>query len=264
MEPTEKLREELQSRNYSKETITTYAAGAKIFFHWLDKPSHHAGIEDLRQFRLYLLKNEREPTTINTYLAALKFYYREILKRRMSIPGVKQKKKLPTVHSRKTIDSMITALNNPKHKLLLMIIYGSGLRVSEAVAAQSHDIDTERGILLVRQGKGRKDRLVGLSERFLSYYAALSPERGYIFPGRQGHLSVRSAEEIVAKAAKRVMGRATFPHSLRSSFVTHLIERGEDITNIQLLLGHEQLETTRGYAKVAMSAALKVKSPLDA
>ncbi|HII17165.1 TPA: tyrosine-type recombinase/integrase [Candidatus Woesearchaeota archaeon] len=244
LEPTDKLMEELQSRNCSKVTIATYVTRARIFIHWLDKPLHHAGIEDIRQFRLFLLKNEKEPKTINTYLAAVKFYYREILRRRIRIAGVRQKKKLPVVHTRETIDRMIASLNNPRHKLLLMLLYGSGLIVSEAVAAQSQDIDTERGILLVRQGKGRKDRLVCLSQRFVSYYTVLNPEKGYLFPGRHGHLCARSAEEIVAKAAKKVLGRPTFPHSLRASFVTHLLERGEGITHIQALLGHEHLETT--------------------
>jgi site-specific recombinase XerD len=158
---------------------------------------------------------------------------------------------------------------NPKHRLLLMLTYSSGLRVSEVVALKKEHIDVKRKTILIRDGKGRRDRYTLLSDRaaqFIGDYCAIHNIEGWLFPGIpvQHHLSVRSAQNIFDKALHNAeIQKAISIHSLRHTFATHLLESGTDIKYIQELLGHSSLKTTQRYTHVARRSLLRIQSPLD-
>ena len=260
----EKLKNKIISFGYSKKTIDTYLVGFKAFCKFIDKPLHYAKNEDFENFKIYLIKNKKEPKTINAYVMAVKFFYKNILNRNIKcIKGVKQKNKLPVVHDKEFIYKMISSTINIKHRLLIMLLYSSGLRVSEAVKLKVNDLDLNKKLCFVREGKGNKDRITILSDNFVSLvkkyideinnsWDYVNQENRYLFPGRQSHLNVRTAQEIVLKAGKRIdKTKKVFPHSLRSSFATHLLEHGVDISKIGKLLGHKSTDTTKVYTKIS-------------
>jgi integrase/recombinase XerD len=163
---------------------------------------------------------------------------------------------------------MIDSLKNTKHRILVSLLYSSGLRISEAVRLKVEDISFKEGIGLVKGGKGRKDRhfiiskhLLGEIKEFLNMRHYESP---YLFPTKKGHIGARQAEKIVKLAAKKAgIKKRVFAHALRSSFATHLLDKGTDIRIIQELLGHSNLSTTQRYTKVSTKLIKSVKSPLD-
>ena len=167
------------------------------------------------------------------------------------------------------MEQFFAAIPNLKHRAALMTAYAAGLRVSEVVALKVRDIDSQRMVVLVEQGKGRKDRYVMLSPRLLTilraYWKVVRP-KDWLFPGRglQGHLSVRTLQTVCRDA--RINSGLTKPvtmHTLRHCFATHLLEHGTDLRTIQLLLGHRSLNTTARYLKVATSTVCSTTSPLD-
>ncbi|MBT7474634.1 tyrosine-type recombinase/integrase, partial [Candidatus Woesearchaeota archaeon] len=186
----------------------------------------------------------------------------------VKIDTPKKEKKLPKVLSKKDILSMIDNTENLKHKLLLEILYSSGLRVGEAVNLKISDIDVDRNIIRVNQGKGSKDRQSILSKKLkedlLKYLCTKRDNDIYLFSKRENHIVIKTAQKIVDNAAKRVkLNKKVTPHMLRHSFATHLLENGTDIRYIQKLLGHSRLETTQIYTHVANNDLKNIKSPLD-
>jgi site-specific recombinase XerD len=180
-----------------------------------------------------------------------------------------QDKRLPSVLSEKEIRSLLECTRNPKHKLLLMLVYSSGLRVSEVVALKWADIDLDRKTVFVRSAKGRKDRYTILSERIarsIKDYYDNHGMNGWLFPGvpANHHITIRSAQKIFAQALRNAkVQKSASIHSLRHAFATHLLENGTDIKYIQALLGHTSIKTTERYTHVARNAVLKIRSPLD-
>jgi integrase/recombinase XerD len=264
----EKLKEELLSRGFTQKTIKTYVTGLRVFSNFLRKELRYANSLDFRNFKLILIRKGCEPKTINTYLAAVRFFYRNLMHRPANVSGVKQKFKLPDVLDKEFIKQMIEKTENIKHKLLICFMYSSGLRVSEAVKIKFDDLNLVNSVCKVREGKGRKDRITILSDKFLKQLENYKQKCGvlsdYVFPGRKGHLSSRSAQLIVEKAAKRVdHDKDVHCHMLRHSFATHLLEAGNDISSIKDLLGHSDIRTTNIYARVRKDRLIKIKSPLD-
>jgi site-specific recombinase XerD len=208
---------------------------------------------------------------MNLAISAIKFFYGEVLKKDIANEQrrPRQDKRLPAVLSRPEIDRILELEQNPKHRLLLMLTYSSGLRVSEVVALRKEHIDTARQALFVRSGKGRKDRytlLSGRAARFIAEYCALYRIETWLFPGQSAgrHLSIRSAQNIFDKAVEKAgIGKEISIHSLRHTFATHLLENGTDIRYIQTLLGHSSLRTTERYTHVARRGVLRIQSPLD-
>ncbi|MCK9379220.1 MAG: tyrosine-type recombinase/integrase, partial [Candidatus Moranbacteria bacterium] len=166
-------------------------------------------------------------------------------------------------------ERMLAKTNNPKHNFLISLMYSAGLRVSEAIKIRMHDFDLDRKMIMVRQGKGQKDRYTLLSEKLvpiLKKQLALKKPGDYLFTGTGGcgHLTPESAEKIIKKAASLAcITKNISCHSLRHSFATHLLEAGTSIRYIQELLGHARLETTQIYTKVARNNLQNIKSPLD-
>jgi site-specific recombinase XerD len=201
----------------------------------------------------------------------LKFYYGEILKRRFvyEIIRPKKDKKLPVILSQEEVSRILSSISNIKHKLILMLIYSAGLRVSEVVKLRIEDIDAKRKLIHIRGAKGRKDRYTLLSdtaiETLKEYMKEYKPQK-WLFAGQNenNHITARTVQKIFESTCKKagVIKEVTV-HSLRHSFATHLLESGVDIRYIQELLGHKSLKTTAIYTHVSSRDMGKIKSPLD-
>jgi integrase/recombinase XerD len=181
----------------------------------------------------------------------------------------KRESKLPSVLTQNEVENVISSVKNPKHRMFLELLYSSGLRVSEAVSLKKSDIDFDQNIGIVRSGKGKKDRYFiispNLSDRLAKYLFTRNDENLYIFDSaRGGHITVKTAQEIVKKAAKKAkIPKNVTPHTLRHSFATHLLESGTDIRIIQRLLGHKRIDTTQIYTHISTANIKNIKNPLD-
>jgi len=267
-----KLEEELRSRKYSPQTQNAYIYFNRLLCRTLQKPPEKICPADVTQF-LAIIEKDRDysAASLNLAISAIKFFFRYIFKnnivREQKRPH--HSKSLPVVLSTKEIIRILNVENNPKHRLLLMLVYSSGLRVSEVVLLKKEHIDLSRRVIYVSLGKGRKDRYTMLSEKtaqyIKDYYEYFNIEK-WIFPGQPAdrHLSIRSAQHIFDKAVRRCgITKKISIHCLRHTFATHLLENGTDIRYIQMLLGHSSIRTTERYTHVAKRNVLNIKSPLD-
>jgi site-specific recombinase XerD len=269
---TEQLETELHARKYSPRTINSYHHYNHAFCEFVFKTPEQATSEDINRYIAYLDRTFKfSASTMNMAISALKFFYHKVMKNdKMKEPHrPRSDKKLPIVLSREEIERLLNHESNLKHRLLLMIAYSSGLRVSEVVALKPSDADLSRGVLYIRSAKGRKDRFVMLSSRVKKYLDELKlcpEELPWLFPGARpgSHLSIRSAQYIFECArVKAGIEKPVSIHSLRHAFATHLLEKGVDIRFIQNLLGHSSIRTTERYTHVARRNALCIQSPLD-
>jgi site-specific recombinase XerD len=263
-----RLSEEQRLRGLSPKTMKAYNYHCGKLFLFLKKNSLTLSLDAVRQYFLSL-HNRYDTSTIRQARAAVEFLFVNVLKEGISLTGIplpKRKKQLPEVLSKEDVLRMTKSLTNPKHRLMVELLYSSGLRVSELISLKREDIDAERMLINVRQGKGGKDRVTILSEKvkkaLLPYLCTGSFSSHFLFEGRKGRYTVKSVQKVVEAAGKTV-GRKVTPHMLRHSFATHLLEQGTDIRFIQQLLGHSRLETTAIYTRVAKRDCLSVKSPLD-
>jgi len=259
------LEQEMRLRNFSQKTIKAYLYYNRELLRFASQKSpREISRQDIKDYLDFLISEGKSTSTINLAINALKFYYEDILGRKffsfdLGIKRPKKEKKLPVVLSKQEILSMIEVLDNLKHKLVIELLYGSGLRVSELINLRINDIDFNRRIINVRGGKGNKDRItivpVKVLEKLSNYLSEYKPLE-FVFesyePGRK--LSSRSAQKIVTEAvAKSGIKKNISAHCLRHSFATHLLEQGTNLRYIQELLGHARLETTQVYIKVAVN-----------
>ena len=264
------LERELKIRGLSRRTIESYLLYNRLFLEFADKCPSEITNEDIRRYLESFVDRGCAHSTLNVALNALKFYYGQILQRKFfyGIKGAKKTGYLPIVLSKEEVARMLNLTKNPKHHFLISLMYSAGLRVSEAIKIRMRDFDFDRGLIVVRCGKGGKDRYTLLSEKLmpiLKKQMALKKSSDYLFTGAQGkgHLTSESAEKIVKKAAQAAnVAKKVSCHTLRHSFATHLLEDGTDIRYIQELLGHKKLETTQIYTKVTSNNLQKIKSPL--
>jgi len=272
IQPLNTLAQELIIRGFSKKTIQSYLEINKRFLIFINKSAKEATAQDVKDYLLHLKVQGLSNTSVNLAISAIKFYLEQILKRKLffNIKRPKKEKYLPTVFSREQVKAILESPSNLKHKLLLSVIYGSGLRVSEAVSLKIGDVDLLSNKVLVKAGKGDKDRLTVLSNHSIillkEYLPTLPLNQKYLFSGAGGvgHLTSRSAEKVFEQALIKIqIKKQAGIHSLRHSFATHLLENGIDIRIIQKLLGHASLKTTQGYTQVADNFVNKIKSPLD-
>jgi len=266
------LETELRARKYSVRTMRLYAYFNRLLCRTVKKHPEEIVPEDITFFLASIEKTkDYSASSMNLAISATKFFYREVFK---SIAVVephrpRHDKRLPAILSKEEIVNVLRLERNPKHRLLLMLVYSSGLRVSEVVALKKEHIDLSRKVIYVRFGKGRKDRCTVLSEKaaaFLAEYYALFDIKTWLFPGQPPtrHLSIRSAQQIFDKAVRHAaIPKDISIHGLRHTFATHLLETGTDIRYIQSLLGHATLRTTERYTHVARRSVLNIKSPLD-
>ena len=259
-------------RGLSHRTIKTYNDCVRIFFNVCRKHPNEVKKQDIKDFLDKLIEKNCAGNTLNVYLNALNFFYREVLNRKLmvNIRYSKTPKTLPTVLTKEEVMILIEAIKNPKHKLMVKIIYSAGLRVSELVHLKVKDLDIERNLGWVRKGKGNKDRLFiiarSLKNELVEYisYKNLNQE-SWLFTGqKQGHLTVKAVQWVIKRAAKEAkIKKNVHPHTLRHSFATHLVENGNDVYSIQSLLGHNSSETTMVYVHTANPKMIAVQSPLD-
>ncbi len=267
----EKLETELKIRGFSKKTVDAYLYHNKNFCNFTNKIPNSVDENDAKKYMAYLISDRKlRPKSVNLILSALKFFHREILQNPAfnAVKAPKLEKKLPTVLTKEEIRKLIDAANNPKHKLIIELMYSSGLRVSECVSLKFDDLDLQEKMGKIRHGKGDKERYIILSDSLISHLKEYSSKKKdnsqYIFSVNGRPITTRQAQKVVKGTAKKAgIKKRVFCHALRSSFATHLLEAGTDIRVIQELLGHSDLSTTQIYTKVSTQQLKKVKSPLD-
>jgi integrase/recombinase XerD len=269
----QRMIEDMQLRNFAPATQRNYIAHVAAFARFFGASPEALDLEAVREYLLYLV-NERKmsPEGVNQQSSALKFLYLTTLEmpwKDMDFPRVKRPHKLPVVLSQEEIVQFFDHVAGLKYRAALMICYGAGLRVSEAVAVKASDIDSRRMLLRVEQGKGRKDRYAMLSPRLLEvlrvYWRAARPQ-DYLFPSWRPnrHLNASSLQTACREAWFRSgLRKRVTVHTLRHSFATHLLENGTDVRVIQVLLGHSQIDTTMRYTAVTPQLIGSTVSPLD-
>jgi integrase/recombinase XerD len=269
----QRMIEDMGIRNLAENTQSAYLQQITAYAAHFNRSPDQLGPEAIRAYQLYLLQTRMlSPSSVSVATGALRFLYKTTLKRDWSLeemPMPKRPFRLPVILSREEVMLFLDSIDNLKHRALLTTAYAAGLRVSEATHLKVTDIDSQRMILRVDQGKGGKDRYVMLSPRLLevlrSYWKALRPT-GWLFPGDlTGQPITRGAVELACQKARRASGihKPVTPHSLRHAFATHLLESGTDLPTIQLLLGHRSLATTSRYLKVATRTVCATLSPFD-
>ena len=267
-----KLEAGLRARKYSPHTQQLYLYFNRLLCNTIQKTPEEIQPEDITAFLGEMEKNkDYSASSINLAISAIKFFYRNICKNDIAERQRRPQhdKHLPTVLAKLEINKILSQENNIKHRLLLMLAYSSGLRVSEVVALRKEHIDFDRGVIYVKLGKGRKDRITILSEKaasLITEYMSFYDIKTWLFPGQPAAspLSIRSAQKIFDKAINHAeISKKASIHSLRHTFATHLLESGTDIRYIQTLLGHSSLRTTTRYTHVAKSSLRNIKSPLD-
>ncbi len=267
--------EDMMVRGHGEKTKLDYIRAIKRFAAFLGRSPDTATAEELRAWQLHMSETNVSVSTFNQAITVLRFFFtvtcgRDDLVRNMRLRRAPQR--LPVTLSPEEVARLIEAAPGPglKYKAALSIAYGAGLRASEIVNLKIGDIDSERMLIRVDQGKGRKDRNVMLSPSLLEllrdYWREARPQ-GWLFPGQQSvaPISTRQLNRVVhaAAAAAEIRKRVSM-HTLRHSFATHLLEENTDIRVIQVLLGHAKLDTTARYAHVATRTIRAVMSPLDA
>ncbi len=264
--------EELKLNGYSAKTIKTYLTHLYLFFQFVQKEANDITNDDIRRYLVFLLDDQKKSHTfVNQAVSAIKFFFCSTLKRNIvigSLPRPKKERKLPVVLSRREVQLILESVDNLKHKVLLLLVYSAGLRVSEAVNLKVQDIDRDRMLIHVRQAKGRKDRYTLLSKVTLEafdQYARKICIDSWVFPGKdEDHLTERSAQKVFKIACERAgIVKKVSIHTLRHSFATHLLEGGTDLRYIQELLGHSNSKTTEIYTHVSRKSLGLIKSPLD-
>ena len=269
----EQMKGDLELRGLSPKTQKIYIYHVTNFSRHFNRSPSHLGKREIKEYLLYLLRRKKvSSSTVNLCFSALKFLYAKTLRREgvmEKIPRLRSTKKLPVVLERQEVESLFSVTENLKHRAILMLIYSSGLRLTEASHLKVTDIDSKRMVLRIREGKGRKDRYTLLStvvlELLREYWSQYRPQE-WLFPGRPAYkpLSVRSIQRVFKKA--RTLAGIRKPatvHTLRHSFATHLLEQGTDLHRIQLLLGHRSLKTTAIYLHVSRKELVRIVSPLD-
>lgn len=262
----------LKLKNYSLSTRKSYChCFEKFLNHFKGRDINELTKDQVMDYLLYESEKGISAVYQNQIINAIKFHYEKVLGRRKefyNLPRAKRPFKLPTVFSEEEIVTLLAQVSNFKHKCILFLIYSAGLRISEAVNMHIMDIDSERNMILVRGGKGKKDRTTLLSKKLLEmlrqYYKTYKPKE-YLFEGETGgKYSVTSIQKVFnrALAASKINKKATV-HSLRHSFATHLLERGTDLRYIQELLGHNSSKTTEIYTHITKKGMDKIESPLD-
>lgn len=274
----QRMLDDMRMRKLADSTQKNYVRAVEQLTRYLKRSPDTATAEDLRNYQLHLVDAGTTPAMLNNLITGLRFFYRttlqapEVLKLMSPLP---EPDRLPRVLSPEEVAELIACAPGLKARTALSVAYGAGLRGSEVVKLKTTDIDADRMVIRVEQGKGARDRTAMLSEALLVqlrewYRYARAKGRikpgGWLFPGinLKRHLSRRQLNRLFHEAAKAAgIERQVSLHSLRHSFATHLLEQKTDVRIIQVLLGHKKLETTARYSHVASKTLLEVKSPLD-
>jgi integrase/recombinase XerD len=268
--------EELDRRNYSPQTARAYLREVADFARYFHRPPDQLRPEHIRQYQAHLFRHKKlSSRSVTQHLAALRFFFVKTLKRPWSVgetPYPKVGLRLPTVLSQEEVARLIDSAPTPFYRTIVMALYGSGARRAELARLQVRDIDSQRMVVHIQGGKGRKDRDVMLSpvllETLREHWRKLKP-KVWLFPGGRHHnaaqpITPTTVWNACASAAQRAgLERRIHPHTLRHCFATHLLEAGTDLRTIQLLLGHRDLEETTIYLHLSRRHLSATASPLD-
>lgn len=267
------IKKQLIIENYSEQTIRNYVSALKLFLEYIETLNLVEVTDKEIQDYLYFCKTEKKYSfsSMKQVIAAIRYLYIKVFNK--PVPEalkieLRKPSNLPVILSTEEISRILESTNNLKHKTTLLLIYSAGLRLGELLKLKIGDIDSEAMRIHIKQGKGKKDRYVMLSENVLfilrEYYKEYKPKE-YIFEGQNGGVySPKSVQSVFKRALQKagIKKKATV-HSLRHSFATHLLDDGTDIRYIQELLGHKRLETTQIYTHVSSHSINKIKSPAD-
>jgi len=258
------LKRELEIRNFSRKTIKSYLYSSEKFLEY--SKNSELNESAVKNYLQDIIKR-KNPSTVSTNLSAIEFFFDKVLNIKIKLPHPKRNKTIPEILTPYEIKLMIDSIINIKHKLILKLLYGCGLRVSEIVALRKEDINFNESLIKINLAKGRKDRFVRIPcsiKEELNSYCKL--EKGEIlFPSnRGGKLTTATIQAIVENSAKKAgICKRVHPHTLRHSFATHLLEQGTDLRIIQKLLGHSDIKTTQMYTQISQASIKNIKSPLD-
>ena len=272
-----KMLEEIQRRNYSHRTARTYVRIVHDFAEYFHQPPDKLGPEQIRQYQAHLFQAKKlAPATVSQYVSALRFLFVKTLRRHFLaeyIPFPKSRKRLPTVLSPEEVTRLIDSARNLYHRTLLMTLYSTAARRAELCQLKVQDIDSQRMMIRINQGKGGRDREVPLSPKLLEtlrvYFRWMRPTT-FLFPGtlKGVRADVPISPNTVWLACRQAAQRAGItkrlsPHRLRHSCASHLLEAGADLRTIQVLLGHSRLEHTLGYLHLPPKHLQAITNPLD-
>ncbi len=274
----QRMTEYMTIRGFTPGTQRGYLAAVSNFTTFIGRSPDRAEADDLRRFQLHMRSNRATATTMNAAVSALRFFFGVTLGRGDASVGmttVREPRRLPVILSVEEVERLLDHAPGLKHRAALSVSYGSGLRAGEVVSLRPSDIDSDRMVIRVEQGKGSKDRYAKLSDPLLDVLRAwwrVGHERGkigaggWLFPGQNpvNHLTARQLNRAfhVAREAAGI-DKPVSLHTLRHCFATHLLEQKVDIRLIQVLLGHSKLDTTARYSHVASTTLRSVKSPLE-
>jgi site-specific recombinase XerD len=276
----QRMIEDMAARKLNPHTQRSHVHSCKRFAAWLKRSPDTATPDEVRRFQLYLIESGASICNRNRIMTGVRFLFRVTLRRHdlaAEVWHLKEPQKLPPVLSPEEVKRILAMATSLKARAMLTLAYGCGLRAGEVVRLRAGDIDSEQRIIRIVQSKGRKDRHVMLPAEVLELLrqwwkarpteqdAGIAPEQRWLFPGRDEHrpLTTRQFSRLFKETAKAAGLRKTLSlHSLRHSFATHLLENGKDIRVIQALLGHDKLETTARYTRVATGMIAAVESPL--
>jgi integrase/recombinase XerD len=269
----QRMLEDMQLRNFSAGTQRSYIHYVTGFAYHYNLSPAQLGLDDIRNYQLYLIEQRQlSANSINCFLSAVQFLYTVTLEMpwsRAQFGRMKVPETLPVVLSEEEVLAFFGHVGILKHRAVLMLCYGSGLRIAEAVSLKAENIDSKRMLIHVERGKGDKDRYTVLSHRLLillrAYYKAQRPV-DWFFPGTKAgtHIQPVSVQQMCRDAAHLAgITKRVTPHVLRHSFATHLLEHGSDTRAIQVMLGHRRIDTTARYISVAPQTISRTGSPLD-
>jgi integrase/recombinase XerD len=276
----QRMLEELQRRNFSPDTIRGYLRSVRDFAAHFHKPPDRLGPAELREFQLHMLRDQKLATgTVANRMAALRFFFKKTLKRHDpefdDLGLARRPKKLPVVLSPEEVTRLIEAAHNLRYRTILLVLYSTGLRRTEASRLKIADIDSQRMVIHVHEGKGSRDREVPLTPKLLEalreyWRAAKVKPKTYLFPSRGANngeekpISDKAVWIACRESALRAgLSKRIGPHTLRHSFATHLMEAGTDLRTIQLLMGHEELKHTTVYLHLSRRHLHAAVNPLE-
>lgn len=267
-----RLIDQLKLRNYSARTIESYVGVVGGLARFYGTPPDRLNQDQIQAYLVHRIDEGLAWSSLNVAVCAIRFFYHRVLgwgPMQLAIPPRKREVHLPEVLSGEEVEGLLSTTENLKHRVLLMTAYSGGLRVSELVGLRVADLDSDRMLIRVVQGKGKKDRLTLLSERALTelraYWRRYRPDP-WLFPGLiPGRALCHSSAQRIYRQAARKAGirKGGTIHALRHSFATHLIEAGVDVTIVQKLLGHSSVLTTMRYVHISRKLIGGTPSPLD-
>ena len=262
-----KIESELRLQGNSERTIKVYTSRNIDFLDFIKKQPRHITTNDIKLYLSNLIKKGNNNSTIALAKSSLKFFYDKLLKKNLftdEIPKTKKQRKLPSVLTKEEINTILDNAPLSRAKLATEFMYSSGLRVSECASLKWNDLNLNEKTGHLKRGKGGKDRMILLSRKVVENLQRWPKKGEYIFSSRnENHISTRTLQRDVKKLLKNITNKDVYPHLLRHSFATHLLEDGYDLRIIQELLAHENLETTQIYTKVSTKTLKGVKSPRD-